>query len=320
MIVLLCVTALGILSGLTNKDKNQELKGLRALLVCIVIIYITKSLAIYLVGYGDLRYHSETVIIVFFVIVCNIAKINPKPFLWSRFIALVCFVSLISNVQPTINALRPRLISPFVDLDRILPLKSTQELERLLMAHGQYKNGHDVRFLNLGGLNVDEFGAHSGILTFGVLNLNEARLLYVVDNFIHPNYVFANDEFNNWVAVLSRYYLFNRVGESHAFALTPLDNFTRNGSIKASNLTDDNWNNGLHRSLQVILLENTTENIEAMKNAVGIMAGGVSVGIVSIMELGQWIQLTTETTVNLENFAYPNIITILQYNKDILPP
>jgi hypothetical protein len=225
MVVLLGITAVGIVSINTRNSNGHETKGLTALVICIVVIYIAKSIAIYLVGYSDMRYHAETIVVVFFTILCKYCVKNAKPMIWSGFAVLVCFVSLTANVQPIINGLSPRLTVPFVDTERVLPLEATLELEELLMAHGQHENGRDVRLLAMSGINIFEFGAHSNILSFAPPEqLNDARLLYVVENFIRPNYIYTDDESSRWVVTLSMYYHLDRVGDSNAFTLTPLEN------------------------------------------------------------------------------------------------
>ena len=303
----------------STKDKlrRAQFRNYRIMLAVIAVIYVAKTVAIYLVGYGDLRYHAELLVIVSFIILCtlyrNVDLKQAKARVWSGFLALVCVVSAVSSFQPMANSMGPRLVAPFIDTTRILPQGHLLAFEQLLMEHGQHPCGRDVRIFSLEGLDVFVLGAFTDILAFGkITNINEQRLLYLMEHFIQPNYVYANDEFNEWMAVLSRYYLLRRVGESYAFALTPLGDFTQAGTAQAVNFYDGNWEYGVHREEQVILFENTPENYGVLSDAAALRTSALSVGIVSIATTEDWIRVYTEISVSLSAFAYPNEIMVLR--------
>lgn len=318
IIVTLGITALSICSVREDKIDNKKSLNVRILWLCIIVVYIVKSAVIYLVGYSDLRYHAESIIIVLFFLLCTIYRKGNwegyKRAIWPSFVLIILFVSIMSSFQSVANNLRPRLNEPFVDLSKIMPSESTQKLESLLIEHGQFYSERDIRLLKIYGLNVFEFGAHTDILTFAsIVGKNEVRLLYLVDNFIQPNYIYVEGEFDKWVEVLSRYYLISRVGDSYAFALTPLGYFCDQERIQASNQIDADWNNGVNRNAQALLFENTPENNRLLNDAIGFRTDAISVGIVLIYKTSEWIYVFTEYTVKLNDLSYPKEITILRY-------
>jgi len=308
--VLLGIIMLCIISLRMGKINQRETKGLKVLAICVVIIYFAKSVAIFLVGYGDLRYHAETIIIVLFVALCTTYRKKIHSLLWPGFLAAICFIS-VSTIQ--MNYFRQHLFFPPVDFHRVVAFVGTRNLETLLIEHGQHENDRDVRLLNLADFrfNAYEFGAQTNILTFATPEwLNEYRLLHVID-FIQPNYVIAVDEFNYWIAILSRYYLFDTISE-HVFALTPIETLEIADVINASSLTDENWEYGIHRRANVVLLENTPENLDKLEDARGLKTETLSVSIVSVEELGEWIHVVCETSVRIDALAYPNHLTVLR--------
>jgi len=319
--VLLGVIVLSIFSLKIGKSNQRETKGLKLLVLFIAIIYFAKTIAVFLVGYRELRYHAETIIIVFFMILCKTYRKKAPSLLWPGFLATICIISMSANILAStqMSYLRQRLFFPPIDFNRVAASWSARELESLLMEHGQHENDRDVRLLNLAHsrFNAFEFGAQTSVLTFATPEwLNEYRLMYLIENFIQPNYVFAdeefdNDEFNYWIAILSRYYLFDRIN-NNVFALTPIETLEIAETIHASSLTDDNWEYGIHRRENVVLLENTPENLRKLEGARGLKIESLSVSIISVEELGDWIHVVCETSVRIDALAYPNQLTVLR--------
>jgi len=309
-------TAMGIMSNIKGKQKKLSWRY-KSFLICIFVIYIVKTLAIYLVGYGDMRYHSEAVIVVLLIILCHLYIKFSKPVIWSIFVGLTILFSLMNDFQPMINGMRYRLIVPFVDTERILPSEYLLELESLLMEDGEYQSGREVRLFDLVGLNTFALGAHTDILAFGgIANINEERLLYLFDNFIQPNYIYAFDEdggYQYWLDVLSRYYLLTRMSNGNVFAVTPLHTLSEAGTTQASDLTDSHWYDGINQTDQVILLENTPENRELLENATALRSDTSITRIISVIHAGDyWLHILCDGHVDLDEFSYPNIITVLQ--------
>lgn len=315
IIVSLGIIALGVIVGAMQKYKDDNPLSMKSLLILLLVIYVVKTLAIYLVGYSDMRYHTETIVIVTFIVLCHLSTRQDKLILWTGFVSLVFFVSITSTSAPMLHNARPTLAAPLVNMERVLPTAEMKALEYALMAEGQHASGREVRLLNLGGLDAFRFGAHTDILTFVTPHsLNDSRILYITNNFITPNYVYASgSDFNRWVATLSRYYLFNRVYGTGAFALTPLANLSESGVVTAYNLSDGNWQEGINRNNHIMLVENNPYNWSILENARALAVNNFSVGVISAVAIGdQWIHVHAETSVPLSRFAYPNKITVLQ--------
>ena len=316
MIVLVGAAAIGIASSVIRNENNNDLRGMRVLLIFTTVIYVAKTVVIYLMGYGDFRLHAETNIIMLFVILCYLAKAKPKPMAWIGLVIVIGLVSITSVVQPTVQHMHDRMRSPIVDMPRITVPEHTIQLAELLTEHANEHN-RDIRLFNLGGLSVNEFGAHTGILTFQLpgmgIGLNEERFLFHVENFIRPNYVFMYDATNHWASILRRNHVIIRVGDSDIFALTPIEELHNAGTVRATSLTDYHWYNGINRVDQVILLEQTEYNVARLENAQVLTTGGANAVVVSVFHLGQnWIHVTIQTDAPMDAFAYPQAITVLR--------
>lgn len=203
------VGGLGIALASVRLGKAQP-RGFTISLAVWLVIYAAKTAAIVLVGYPDLRYHSETLIIVIFLTLCWISRRYNNPKVWMGFAVAVCLFSVI-HLNFGIGA-----------FDNIRPTEYIQEISQLMIDHSGSKE--DIRFFNLyrGAFNAYSFGAHTRIRTFAhIEGINEERLLYLTENFIRPNYIYSPDRMSQWMIRLNRYYEIERLGVSNVFALTP---------------------------------------------------------------------------------------------------
>ncbi|MCL1987587.1 MAG: hypothetical protein FWG64_06420 [Firmicutes bacterium] len=293
------------------REKSQINSNFKLMFLGILIIYSVKSILIFLIGFADLRYHVETVVIILFLTLCHYFQnfrndfLQAKMRVWSAFVGIIVFVLLLT-IQPTINSMKERLALPLVQMDKILLSEEGRDLERQILQYSAATNPRDIRlwmFTPFPNTEMFEFGAYTDFITFFPAFATEQAFFYLLENFINPNYIFdsslADGTFNKWVRLLSRDFLLNRIGESFAFSVTPLDNFSEIGVVVLADLTDNNWISGVHRSEQILLFDNNERNRNLLKNAVGLRTDNFSVEVVKVVENGEFLWVITGIAVDL---------------------
>ena len=84
-------------------------------------------------------------------------------------------------------------------------------------------------------------------------------------------------------------------------------------SLTASNLTDENWENGVIRSGNILLFDSKWLNVLNKCNV--LKSGDKVVNIVEIREAGQWIHVLCDTG-DLKAFEYPNVIEFYKTGEE----
>jgi len=314
IIMILGMTGIGIISKNNGDYARKNFKTIKILLLLVLLIYSAKTFSIMVVGYGDLRYHVEALVIVSLIILCSLFYSFANYKAWTCLIGLILVISITNNLQPAFQKdILPKIFGAFIDIAAITPNSSTKEIEQILVENGGFTNNRDIRLFFLDG-NSFVIGAYTGIKCYAnPYNLNKERLLYLVENYIKPDYIFALEKSKKWIEVLSEHYLINPISANHPlYRLMDLSDFVIKGIIRASNLTDRNWKNGIGQSTQIVLFENTYENYKKLKNAKYLKAESISIRISEIAEVGKWIHVKCEGSVNLEPFAHPNEIIIIE--------
>jgi len=322
-ILLLCAAGTGILSrgfgaGEVQKPKSGKFK---ALLIFTLVIYTAKSLAIFLVGYSDLRYHTETVIIIALTLLCAFYTKLAESKIWICFLALIFSVSAITNLHPAFkDGVQPKLNSAFIDTAAIVPDTGTKELEVILAKESGDISGVRLFFIYSDNdyvisTNPYRLGAFTDIKSYArISNITEERLLYLVKYYIKPNYLFVPKNDLNWLNILREHYLIGAVTDapplySVGAALEELGA----ESVRASSFSDSNWTDGVSARSPVLLFRNSEENHKKLESAAILGVGGVYIGVASFYSDDNWIHITCDAdTYELEPFAYPNVINVLK--------
>jgi len=310
-------------AGILAKTNNEKEKNYAILLWVTVLIYFLKTMLIAGVGYGDLRYHAETMVILSLMILCGIYRLYADKKVWAGFLALIFFAASVNHFQPALNNSVLKSSEPVINIAAVTPTPEITAMEKFLTEYAgpEYKN--EIRLFFIGNYVNNNygnfpyaFGAYTGIKSYSdIRNINEERLLYLIENHIKPNIIYAGPESNKWIDFLSDNYLLNPISE-----VFPLYKITaRNDGanvIYAYRLTDNNWRGGVGiaaPSKNIILFKNTEINTEKLKNAKGLKSGEIYMNIAKITETDDWIHVICEPTdAGLERFAYPNEIMIVK--------
>jgi len=321
LIMLLGIAGTGILSRskFPNNRKNYEkpVKSFRLLFIFTILIYIMKTMAIIMVGYGDLRYHTEALIIVSLIILCAIYGSLANHKVWIYFTILIFSISVMNNMQPAFkDTIQPKLLNAFINTEIITPDSETKEIEKILMEDGGFPDNGEIRlfYVDSDPYRPYSLGAYTGIKAYArITNINEERLLYLVKNYIDPNYIYLPEGEKKWLHILREHYLINIISEKpplyNIAALKELDdNF-----IRLSSISDANWNNGVDQKSSTMLFRNTVVHRMKLENAVGFEINGIYAEIENISEFSDdWIYVKFKSDIDLAPFAYPNEIKILK--------
>lgn len=134
------------------------------------------------------------------------------------------------------------------------------------------------------------------------LELSKASENYLADNFTIVNNV---DLYDCW----TKHYISKNIKNKNTSIV----------SIKLSNLTDSNWDGGVHRRRNIFLAENTVVNQNLMNNADRLkFKDGRTVTIVEHKKVGNYVQIfiKQENAYSLKEVAaFPNSIEILYQNE-----
>ena len=84
----------------------------------------------------------------------------------------------------------------------------------------------------------------------------------------------------------------------------------RSDKLKTAKLTDKNWKNGVLRTGNTLLFDNSIRNFNQLKGSTALKAKGVISKIISIDHDSEWIRVVTDG--NKEVFAYPTIIEVIK--------
>jgi len=317
LIMLLCIAGAGILSRSASADNEKPVDRYKILITCTVLIYFAKTMAILLVGYADLRYHAEALIVVSLMLLCSFYIKLASHKIWTLFIILIFSVSVISNLQPVLrNSVQPKLLSAFINTEAFTPDEETKEIERILLEDSGLENAGDIRLFYIGGSPFKDpyiLGAYTDIKAFArISNINVVRLLYLMGSYIRPDYIYALENEKYWVDILRETYLIDMIAETPPLysveALPPLGK----SGIRANSIYDNDWVNGVGRYSPLILFRYTEEHREKLEGAVAFEAGGVSARVQELIIDEYWIYAEFARDINLEPFAYPNEILIIK--------
>jgi len=314
--MLLGTTAMGLLSKIAGPGGDKKPAGnFKILFILAISIYAAKTMAVILVGYADLRYHTEAVIILFLMILCAVYISLRDHRAWIYFIVLIFSVSVINNLQPLFkDSMPPRLLNSFIDTAAITPDAETKEIENLLEQSSGIKNAAGVRLFCIDSnyYNAYPLGAYTEIKTYArISNISEERLIYLMKYYIKPDYIYFPETERQWTHIIKDHYIINMLSEKPPlYEITPLEPTDKN-SIRLSDVSDRNWDRGVGVHLKLLLVRNTDENRVKLENAAGLEVDGIYAAVEDVYESSEtWIHVRVRGNIDPEIFAYPNIIQI----------
>lgn len=88
-------------------------------------------------------------------------------------------------------------------------------------------------------------------------------------------------------------------------------NLMKKGSIRAADLTDQNWINGISVGKDRILFKNSEIKLRLLKNASELKSGNSILKIDNIEVHNEWIHVITKDSSQINDFSYPNIIEVI---------
>lgn len=95
--------------------------------------------------------------------------------------------------------------------------------------------------------------------------------------------------------------------------LLPNYYFEYENNIISTSFTDQNWDLGINRISNVILLDNTQVNRNALKNATKLKAQGKVKSILNVEQKdANWIWVTLDNNESIEGFSYPNKLEVIK--------
>jgi len=209
-LLLLGFSVFGMTAGAFLKRDTQTAprnKGLRWLILGAGIAYLLKTAVIIMVGYGDLRYHPEAVLVFFLLALCAGYRSCGDAKMWLRFTALAAAFMMVLNLAPKLDKdFKSKMHRPpFTESIIKPPVSDTEWIEKLREDSGKTRN-EDIKVFFVDG---DPFGtgAFSRLNAYGPLdNITEERLLYLVQEFIRPAYIHATQNSEQWIEVLKTIY------------------------------------------------------------------------------------------------------------------
>ncbi|MCL2099021.1 MAG: hypothetical protein FWH24_01110 [Oscillospiraceae bacterium] len=314
--MLLIAAAAGILSK--GAAREIPVKNFKMITIFTVLIYSAKTLAVILVGYGDLRYHAETLAIVSLVLLCAGYTAFKNRKVWIYFTALLFSVLVMTNLQPALmrNNIEPKLLEAFINTAAVTPDFETLEIERILTEDSGAENARDIRLFYIGGRIFRDpyvLGAYTDLKSYArISNIDEDRLLYLMKNYIKPDYIYASENEQQWVDILRENYFITLISETPPlYGIKELKQLGENG-IRANSLSNSDWNNGIGILYpSVIIFRNTETNRKKLENARRFETGGFYADITYLDFDDYWIYAEFARNTELEPFAYPNEITII---------
>jgi len=226
-------------------------------------------------------------------------------------------MSIVSNLQPAFkDNIQPKLLNAFINTKVITPDDETKEIEQILTKDSGAINAGDIRlfYVDSDPYNAYKLGAYTELKTYArITNITEERLLYLLKNYINPDYIYLPAKEKGWIPVISEHYLLYSISEiPPLYSVSALKQIDDN-SIRAGSISDNNWNNGIRVNSPIILFRNSSENRIKLENAVGFEIDGIYVKIVEINEFSEdWIHVRCEANIDLNPFAYPGEIKIIK--------
>jgi hypothetical protein len=186
---------------------KQERPNIFRIVISMCIIYIVKTAIIIMVGYGDLRYHVETVMVAFFLILCVAYCVNMKIKRWSRITALVILFVVITQYPPIVGNLLHILNAPVVNNESIFPTVDEKKWASFLRQDSGKSKNTDIKVFVLNN-NFDpcRIGALLDLRCYAFLSTpTPERLLYLTTEFVRPDYIIADDS-SKWLSTLQTVY------------------------------------------------------------------------------------------------------------------
>jgi len=334
LVMLLGIAATGILSKIKFSDDNEidetsetneiyeekkkSNKRFKLLFILTIVVYCIKTFAVIMVGYADLRYHMEAMTILSLIILCAIYRSLDTRKIWICFTVVVFSMSVIVNLQPMFkDSIQPKLLNAFINTAAITPDDETLAIEKVLKeATGEESaDGFRLFYVDTNPYNAYKLGAYTKIKTYArISNINEERLLYLMKNYIKPEYIYLPPAESTWLHFLSEHFIMNMLSETPpiytAAELSPLGD----DCIRLSSTADSNWDRGISTSYSsLFLVRNSKENRAKLKDAVALESGGAYAGIEEmIYKDDNWIHVRCVADIDTSTFVYPNEIKIMK--------
>jgi hypothetical protein len=169
-----------------------------------------------MVGYYDIRYHIETVMVVFMLLLCATYCVNVEKERWHRISVIILLIVLVTQLPLKVYRLLPRLHHPFVNNEIIFPKVDEEEWIALLQQDsGKHKNIDIKVFFLESSLNCFRIGALLDLRCYGFLNTpTSERLLYLTTEIIKPDYIITDNDSNQWLSILKTIYNFIQISDN----------------------------------------------------------------------------------------------------------
>jgi len=202
------------LSILKNKEKQKE----TSLLLYGSLIYVIKTIIIIMIGYGDLRYHVETIMMFFLLALCSVYNARKNPKLWIHFATIATVILLIANLAPMLNeSFMPKMHQQILSSDINIPQASDVEWAAMLRKDSGKRRNSDIKVFFMGG-NPYSVGAMTGLHCYAMLsNATEERLIYLLQNYIEPDYIHVTSNYEDWLNALKTVYILTCIDGTNTY-------------------------------------------------------------------------------------------------------
>ena len=201
------------------------------LILSLSLIYSIKTAIIVAAAYGDLRYHTETIVVFFMILLSCAYLYSENKTDWIKILTLSAVV-LFVQIAPVIeNQLIPKLSDQPLIENVVFASQAEENWAQLLKDGIGASQNEEVRVYFLEGGNPYRCGALLGIRAYSpVGGQNTEKLLYLFEHFIKPDYIFITDPdvLNIWRNELSDYYTLDETEDVNTYKVISLP--SRSGS------------------------------------------------------------------------------------------
>ncbi len=203
------------------KDQPQNF-----LLLSVGLIYLIKTTIIVFVGYGDFRYHAETMAVLFITLLSCAYLRFQKYVKWKCFLALLTLILFI-QITPAIETnLIPKLGDRPIKETLVFATQEEKSWTEMLRNGIHAEQNKNVRVFFLDNVNAYRYGALLDIHSYAfVEGKTKEKLLYLCENFIKPDYINFGDPagIEQWKNDLADLYIFENTTDPNTFKVTRTD-------------------------------------------------------------------------------------------------
>ena len=300
---------------LFNDNDKEESHFFKVVFLAVLIIYCIKTFMVFLVGYGDLRYHVEAIMLISLLILCGLCRLFRNSVVWISFVAIICFVNITAITAPNMrDKVMGNLQKPFLYTNVIEKGKYLLDVENVLSKDSGLPLNEIRLFIISGGVDPFVLGAHSEIKIFPyIANATKERMMYLMENYIKPHYIVLGEPETHWAwwALRDKYSLRKVSNSLPLYKVSDLEALP-DGQVRLSSVTDNNWDLGIMRSSSILLFENSERNRQLLENASALNVGDVTITIVKVFPMGSYLHVECEPIDNIKVFSYPTIVNIIK--------